>query len=102
MNMLVAVPDLRQEMVSNGAYFAIIGRNEMQTTLPECSHMDSEYWAGGVQSYFNANAQSLRGDGVHNCANAREELAEYDPVLDEFISRIFNGLRWTPTCPNEE
>ncbi len=189
MNMLVAVPDIRQELVSNGAYFAIIGKNEMQTSLPEYSHLDSEYWdqrarglggsldfpitssaeenllclrndryygesitihefahtislmglgddfdsllieftgiyesakelglwentyagsnleeywAEGVQSYFNANAQSMSGDGVHNHVNTREELAEYDPALYEFISRIFNDFKWTPTCPNEE
>lgn len=189
MNMLVAVPDIHQELVSNGAYFAIIGKNEMQTDLPEYSHMDSEYWdqrarglggsldnpvtssaeenllclrsdryygesitihefahtislmgigddfdslalefteiyesakerglwentyagsnieeywAEGVQSYFNANAQSVPGDGVHNHVNTREELVEYDPALYEFISRIFNDFKWTPTCPNEE
>jgi len=189
MNMLVAVPDIREELISNGAYFGVIGKNEMQTSLPEYSHMDSEYWdqrarglggsigfpitssaeenllclrddkyygesiaihefahtislmglgddfdsllveftelyesameqelwentyagsdiqeywAEGVQSYFNANAQSVIGDGVHNHVNTREELAEYDLALYEFISRIFNGFRWTPTCPDEE
>jgi hypothetical protein len=189
MNMLVAVPEIREELISNGAYFGVIGKNEMQTSLPEYSEMDSEYWdrrargrggsrgipitssaeenllclrndryygesiavhefahtislmglgddfepllaeftelyesakeqgswentyagsdiqeywAEGVQSYFNANAQSLIGDGVHNYVNTREELAGYDPALYEFISRIFNGYRWTPTCPNQE
>ena len=61
-----------------------------------------EYWAEGVQSYFNANIQSVLGDGVHNHVNTREELAEYDPVLYDFISDIFNDHEWTPTCPNEE
>jgi hypothetical protein len=42
------------------------------------------------------------GDGVHNDVNTREELAEYDPALYEFISGIFNDFIWTPTCPNEE
>jgi hypothetical protein len=58
-----------------------------------------EYWAEGVQSYFNANAQSVLGDGVHNYVNTREELAEYDPALYAFISKIFNNFEWTPTCP---
>jgi hypothetical protein len=174
MNMLVAVPDIRRELISNGAYFGIIGKNERQTSLPEYSHMDSaywdqrarglggsfgvpitssaeenllclrndryrgesiavhefahtislmglgdefdsllvefteiyesaidqglwentyagsdiqEYWAEGVQSYFSTNLQSLLGDGVHNHVNTREELAEYDPALYEFISK---------------
>lgn len=189
MNMLVAVPDIRQELISNGAYFGVIGKNERQTSLPEYSHMDSEYWdqrarglggslgvpitssaeenllcsrhdryrgesiavhefahtislmglgddfnsmlvefteiyesaidqglwentyagsniqeywAEGVQSYFSTNLQSLLGDGVHNHVNTREELAEYDPALYEFISKFFNDFEWTPTCPNQE
>jgi hypothetical protein len=189
MNMLVAVPDIRQELISNGAYFGIIGKNERQTSLPEYSHMDSaywdqrarglggglgmpitssaeenllclrsdryrgesiavhefahtisllgmgddfdsllvefteiyesaieqglwentyagsniqEYWAEGVQSYFSTNLQSLLGDGVHNHVNTREELAEYDPALYEFISRVFNDFVWTPTCPEKD
>jgi hypothetical protein len=188
-NMLVAVPEIRQELISKGVYFGVIGKNERQTSLPEYAHLDSEYWdqrargiggaldlqitssaeenllclrkdryfgesiavhefahtisvlgfgdefdtllyefteiyetaiekglwkntyagsnlqeywAEGVQSYFNANIQSVLGDGVHNHVNTREELAEYDPALYEFISEIFNDFRWTPTCPNEE
>ncbi|MBT3314303.1 MAG: hypothetical protein HN390_06790 [Anaerolineae bacterium] len=189
MNMLVAVPDIHQELVSKGIYFGVIGKNERLTSIPEYAHMDSdywdqrarglgggtessittsaeenllclendryygeniaihefahtisilglgsnfdslllefteiyetaleeglwentyagsnmqEYWAEGVQSYFNANIQSVLGDGVHNHVNTREELAEYDPVLYDFISDIFNDHEWTPTCPNEE
>ena len=190
MNMLVAVPNIRQELVSQEAYFAVIGQNERLTSLPEYAHMDSEYWdqrarglggaidlaitssaeenllclhsdhryygesiavhefahtisvlgvgddfdnllkeftgiydsaiqqglwentyagsnlqeywAEGVQSYFNANAQSVLGDGVHNHVNTRAELAEYDPALYAFISRIFNDFEWTPTCPRRD
>jgi hypothetical protein len=186
MNMLAPIPEVNLELVSNGAYFAVIGRDEQQTTLPEYAHMDSvywdkrarglggsigmpitsaaeedllclrndryfgesiavhefahtislmglgerfdplfsefaaiydaalmeglwedtyagsniqEYWAEGVQTYFNANNQSILGDGVHNHVNTREELAEYDPALFKFISDFFNGFEWTPTCP---
>lgn len=185
-SMLAPIPDVRQELISNRAYFGIIGENEMQTTLPEYSHLDSqywdrrarglgaswespitsaaeenllclpgdryrdesiavhefahtiallgfgdkrdalegelgglyesalqkglwintyaasdihEYWAEGVQSYFNTNLESEPPDGVHNHVDTREELAEYDPQLHEFISRIFNGYRWTADCP---
>ena len=185
-NMLAPIPEVRQELISNGAYFGIIGKSEMQTTLPEYSHMDSqywdrrarglggsrdmpitsaaeenllclpwdryrgesiavhefahtiallgfgdnfdslleefsdlyesaiqkglwintyagsdiqEYWAEGVQSYFNSNLEAEPTDGVHNHVNTREELAKYDPRLHEFISRVFNGYRWTADCP---
>ncbi len=187
-SMLLAIPDIRQELISKGVYFGIIGKNEQQTSLPEYAHLDSEYWdqrarglggaldlkitssaeenllclredryygesiavhefahtisvlgfgedferlllefteiyesateqglwentyagsniqeywAEGVQTYFNTNIQSVLGDGVHNRVNTREELAEYDPALYDFISNIFNDFRWTPTCPNE-
>lgn len=186
MSMLAAVPEVHQELVSNGAYFGVIGKDERLTSIPEYAEMDSaywdrrarglggsagfpfttaaeenllclrsdryygesiavhefahtisvlglgddfeallvefseifgsaieqglwentyagsnlqEYWAEGVQSYFNANAQSVLGDGVHNRVNTRAELAEYDPALFAFISQIFNDLEWTPVCP---
>jgi len=188
-NMLAPISDVRQELIAYGAYFAIIGAHEMQTTLPEYSDMDSEYWdrrarglggsagfpitsaaeenllclpwdryygesiavhefahtislmgfgdqfeplleeftrlyesakeqglwantyagsdiqeywAEGVQTYFNTNLQAIPTDGVHNHVNTRSELAEYDPGLYEFISKIFNGYEWTPTCPKKE
>lgn len=58
-----------------------------------------EYWAEGVQSYFNANLKADPTDGVHNHVNTREELTEYDPGLYDFIARFFHGYEWTPTCP---
>jgi hypothetical protein len=56
-----------------------------------------EYWAEGIQTYFNTNLENDRG--VHNHVNTRAELAEYDPRLFEFIDEIFGGFEWTPTCP---
>ena len=189
MNMLAPIPEVRQELVSNGAYFGVIGRFEGLTRLPEYAHMDSkywdhrarglggakdspitssgeenllclkwdpnygesiavhefahaisllglgnrfeallleftglyesatehglwtntyagsdiqEYWAEGVQSYFNTNLEAEPPDGVHNHVNTRGELARYDPALYDFISRFFHDLQWTPTCPRRE
>jgi len=182
MNMLAPVPDIHQELVSNGVYFVVIGREEALTEIPEYSHMDSdywdsrarglggdvvsaaeenllcfsfdpyhgesiavhefahtislfglgenfdtllqeftglydsaierglwentyaisdieEYWAEGVQCYFNTNLEAIPTDGVHNAINTREELEAYDPALYAFIDRIFNGHDWTPICP---
>jgi len=50
-----------------------------------------EYWAEGVQSFFDANAESEDGepDGVHNHANTRGELVEYDPKLAALIREVF-------------
>jgi alpha-glucosidase len=46
-----------------------------------------EYWAEGVQSYFDCNAPPNRG--VHNDINTREKLAKYDPELFELIDEAF-------------
>ena len=39
MNMLAPIPEVRQELISNGAYFGVIGKNERLTSLPEYAHM---------------------------------------------------------------
>jgi hypothetical protein len=189
-NMLLPIPDVHKVLVAEGYYVAIISCEEQQTTLPEYSNMDSEYWdkrarglgggrgnqitscgeenllclgsgedrfkgenilihefahtihlggqgenyeefnkrlfkiycdamnkdlwqdtyaatnheeywAEGVQSYYNCNIESQFGDGVHNYVNTREELAEYDPVLYNFISSNFDYFDWTPACPDQ-
>jgi hypothetical protein len=43
-NMLAPIPEVREELVKLDAYFAIMGEHQFQTTLPEYSHMDSDYW----------------------------------------------------------
>jgi hypothetical protein len=58
-----------------------------------------EYWAEGIQTYFNANIENNPGDGVHNQINTQEELAMYDPALFQLIKDYFHGFEWTPTCP---
>lgn len=56
----------------------------------------SEYWAEGIQSYFNLNATGPRdGDGIHNDVSTRERLQAYDPEFYEFI-REFYGAALMP------
>jgi hypothetical protein len=50
-----------------------------------------EYWAEGVQSYFDTNAPPGR---VHNDIDTRAELAEYDPTLFKLIDEVFKGSKW--------
>lgn len=60
----------------------------------------SEYWAEGVQDYWDCNRQSRRGrepDGVHNYVNTREELKEYDPNLFEYIDDTLGPKEWRYT-----
>ena len=48
-----------------------------------------EYWAEGVQSWFNVNKERNPVDGVHNAVNTREELQSYDPALYAIIAKYF-------------
>lgn len=59
----------------------------------------AEYWAEGVQSYFDCNQQSRRPgpDGVHNHVNTPEELKEYDPDLYDLIDRTLGPMGWRYT-----
>ncbi|KAB8163032.1 hypothetical protein FH609_003890 [Streptomyces sp. 3MP-14] len=52
----------------------------------------SEYWAEGVQSYFDVNREGPRGgDGVHNEINTRQELRGYDGPLFALLDRVYQG-----------
>lgn len=49
----------------------------------------AEYWAEGVQSYFDCN--SPPNPGVHNDINTREKLAKYDPALYQLVDDVFQN-----------
>lgn len=51
-----------------------------------------EYWAEGVQDWFNCNAE---GNGIHNHVNTRAELQEYDPALAALCQEVFGDNPWT-------
>ncbi|XP_019621178.1 PREDICTED: uncharacterized protein LOC109467602 [Branchiostoma belcheri] len=48
-----------------------------------------EYWAEGVQSFFNVNHESNPPDGIHNHVNTRTELQTHDPDLYAIIEDVF-------------
>ena len=56
-----------------------------------------EYWAEGVQDWFNVNAEAPKPDGKHNQLNTREELKKYDPDLYEVISHYFSEFKVSPS-----
>lgn len=57
----------------------------------------SEYWAEGVQDWYNVNTQSIPADGIHNHINTRSELQQYDPGLYELLGEYF-GTTLTGSC----
>jgi len=56
----------------------------------------AEYWAEGVQSWFNNNRKP---DHDHNHVDSRDELKEYDPRLAKLIESVFGPREWTYVRP---
>jgi hypothetical protein len=52
-----------------------------------------EYWAEGVQDYFDCNSTRANA-GVHNDVNTRGELRAYDPELFALIDEVFQQNSW--------
>ena len=50
-----------------------------------------EYWAEGVQSWFDNNRQN---DALHNHVDTRPELKEYDPALAALCAEVFGEIPW--------
>ena len=68
----------------------------MDAALAEGKYQDTyarenfiEYWAEGVQDWFNVNMESPMPNGKHNWVNTREDLKAYDPGLYDFIAQYF-------------
>ena len=53
-----------------------------------------EYWAEGVQSWFNTNREN---DAEHNNVNTRTELKNYDTALATLLSKVFGDTDWRYT-----
>ena len=57
-----------------------------------------EYWAEGVQSWFDTNRVN---DHDHNHVHLRGQLKEYDPALATLIAEVFGDREWRYTRPTE-
>ncbi len=57
-----------------------------------------EYWAEGVQDWFDNNRQN---DALHNHVNTRGELQEYDPALARLCAEVFGDNPWRYRKPME-
>ncbi len=49
---------------------------------------EQEYWAEGVQDWYDTNLESIPANGVHNFMNTRAELLQYDPNLYNLINEL--------------
>lgn len=57
-----------------------------------------EYWAEGVQSWFDTNRFN---DRDHNHVHLRGQLKEYDPALAALVAEVFGDKEWRYTRPTE-
>lgn len=55
-----------------------------------------EYWAEGVQSWFDTNREN---DFEHNHVNTRAELKQHDAALAKLVAEIFGDGPWRYTKP---
>lgn len=75
----------RLELVFGRAALKGLWRGKYAGTNP------SEYWAEGVQSWFDTNREN---DFDHNHVNTREELKEHDPELASLIEEFLGDGQW--------
>ena len=70
-------------------YRLAVAEGRWKDTYAATNH--GEYWAEGVQSYFDCNAPP---GGVHNDVGTREKLQEHDPALFALIDEVFRQVEW--------
>jgi hypothetical protein len=58
-----------------------------------------QYFAEGVQDWFDAKPNVSPADGVHNEINTRGELQAYDPNLASLVEEGMPADAWRPKCP---
>lgn len=87
-------PKFRSDL--DTAYRNAIGRGLFKDTYAATNA--DEYWAEGVQDWFDANLKAKPADGIHNEISTRVELKKYDPALAALLERVFgdNDWRWKP------
>jgi hypothetical protein len=58
----------------------------------------AEYWAEGVQDWFNVNAEVKHPDGKHCYVNTRKELRKYDKGLYDILAGVFPESKEPVSC----
>ncbi|MCB1247555.1 MAG: hypothetical protein KDB69_09840, partial [Acidimicrobiia bacterium] len=79
------------------AYATAIAEGRWVNTLAEIN--SDEYWAEGVQSYFDANLEEpddREPNSSHNQVDTRGELHDYDRTLHDIAFTVFGNSTWRP------
>jgi hypothetical protein len=59
-----------------------------------------QYFAEGVEDWFDTSPDVSPPNGVHNDINTREELYAYDPTLASLVAEAMPNDDWRPRCPS--
>lgn len=55
-----------------------------------------EYWAEGVQDFYDANIEAIPANGIHNSIDTRDDLRAADPDLADFIAQFLAADAYRP------
>jgi hypothetical protein len=79
------------------AYAAALAAGKYEDTYAATTVQ--EYWAEGVQGWFDTNATVSPANGIHNEIGTRAQLKTYDPDLAQLVSEVFGDRSWRYGCP---
>ena len=91
---LTVYPDFNERLKK--AYDAALAAGKWKDTYAATNI--EEYWAEGVQDWFNVNAEVPKPDGKHNQVNTRKELKAYDRGLYDILSEFFPATNEQISC----
>jgi hypothetical protein len=101
LDMAVAPTDRSMKTRVETAYRQALG-NPVYAHTYAMTNAD-EYWAEGVQDYFNASRAAYGvnggGDGYDGPIASRAALQQDDPALAGLIAEVFGDNAWRPSCP---
>lgn len=96
----MAVVDPATSRAIEQAYAVAIAEGKWKNTLAEIN--SDQYWAEGVQSFFDANLEDVSEErkpiSSHNHVNTRDELRDYDRSLWAIAVSVFGDTEWRPPC----
>ena len=97
-----AVLNMGIELQAGGAAFRQRLERAYQDALDDglwqstyAAENSDEYWAEGIQSWFDVNDPS---GPIHNEINTRPELREYDPALAALVEEVLGDVTISSSC----
>jgi hypothetical protein len=88
-------PDMRTRL--DAAFQAAMAAGRFANTYAATNA--DEYWAEGVQDWFDTNLSATPSNGIHNEIHTRAGLKTYDIELAKLIGEVFGDRAWRYHCP---